>query len=208
MRGCPSVEDLAMYAGRDCEPAALADIREHLAVCGECRMLVAAFDDDRELLGTPPVLPDEAVFAVHDGVIGRLRNQRRWRYAAVTTAAAAMLILAWLLPLSVRKADSPALPPKAQETAAVRLPPPAVESGRSPSKAQTANARIARRNKRIRSPRAQEMDNAALFAAVDDLLAIENKQPPAFSGSVVVTLQTQDPNVTIILLEESSGGTE
>jgi hypothetical protein len=57
----------------------------------------------------------------------------------------------------------------------------------------------------VRTP---EPDNTALFAALDDLLATEDKQPPAFSGSVVVTLQTQDPDVTIILLEESTGGAE
>jgi hypothetical protein len=203
MKRCPSVEDLAMYAGRDCEPAAMADTREHLAVCGKCRVLVAAFENDRELLGIPPVLSDEAVIAIHDGVIGRLRNQRRRRYASVAAAAAAVLILAWLSPLSLRKAGSPA----PRQTSAGHLPSPAVESG---SRSQVTNTRIAGRNrhKRIRSPRAQQADNEGLLAALDDLLAIENKHPPAFSGSVVVTLQTQDPNVTIILLEESSGGAE
>jgi hypothetical protein len=51
-------------------------------------------------------------------------------------------------------------------------------------------------------------DNTKLFEALDALLETKEERRQSFSGSVMVELKTEDPNVTIILLEESTGGAE
>ena len=97
MTACPSLEDLALYAGRDHEPAAMADIQAHLAICGECRIRIAEFQEDREFFAAPPALPEEAFAAMREGVMRQLQKRRRWAYTSVAAVAAA-LVLAWLAP--------------------------------------------------------------------------------------------------------------
>src|SRR5262245_6896105 len=100
MKTCPSLEDLALFAGGDLDAAAMTSIETHAAGCDACGKRIAELQEDRELLRTPPAIPEPAYMQVRSGVLSELERRRRPRYLWATAAAAAAL-LACLLPLSI-----------------------------------------------------------------------------------------------------------
>jgi hypothetical protein len=202
MKRCPGLEELALFVGGDIDLAGMTDIEAHTAACDECRKRVAELQDDREFLRTPPAIPEPAYMRVRSGVLSALHGGRRRRNLWATAAAAAVLF-ACLLPLSIRRTAPQ--PPSTVPEAWLR-----VDRAPQPPLAIAMEPRVTdKEKKKPFSPRSTvPSDNTKLFEALDALLESEEERPPTFSGSVMVELKTQDPNVTIILLEESTGGGE
>ncbi|MGH9629425.1 MAG: anti-sigma factor family protein [Bryobacteraceae bacterium] len=200
MKRCPSLEDLALFVGGDIDAAAVTDIEAHAAGCDECRKRVGELQEDREFLRTPPTIPEPAYMQVRSSVLSDLQRRQRRGYLWATAAAAALLF-ACLLPLSIRRTAP--LPQTMAPTASLRPPPPPQRRLNVAIK-----PRVAVKKKPLSPRPALPSENTKLFEALDALLETKEERGQTFSGSVMVELKTQDPNVTIILLEESTGGAE
>jgi hypothetical protein len=176
---CPEWEE--RVAGGD--PGAA----EHLRDCPSCSALADGLARDARLLQT---LPPEA-FAVDYAAVraaarkGALRRSRRPKVLAVLAVAAALLLTV-KLPLHHQPPD-PA--PK------VAAPPPAVEVARA---APAVSSTVPKVQRRRRNPRA-DLDRK--FA--DFLRTQYELQHPAPSRAREIA--TGNPNVTILLLQESKG---
>jgi hypothetical protein len=191
MRSCPKLEDLALYAGEDLDRSQAEELTVHIASCNECSAAVEDLLADRALFRRSLEIPDSAVAQVHERVLSRLQEQtpRSYIWAA---AVAAGLAAAAVISTQVGRYTEPPPPAPLKQYAM-----------RSPDVPQTAS--IKHRRKRLKSPRAFDKE---LIAALDRLFEPEPYPVAPISGPVVITMQTKDPNVTIILLAENTGETE
>lgn len=196
MKVCPSLEDLALYAG---EESVSPSLREHVAHCAECATLVREFEADRVTLQHPPAIPEEVYAAVQRNVLADLprpSSARRYAWAAAIAAGVAAI------------AFSPAL---RREPAAQKTMPAAVAELRTAPHRLEAVKRDPAPRRKARAPRKSppaSLPDAGLIAALDALYETEAPAVVPYDGEVVIAIQTQDPNVTIVLLGDSTGGTE
>jgi anti-sigma factor RsiW len=119
---CGFEERTVLYAGGDLDPADLAAVEAHLAVCRECAELVEALESDSDLLRAAPPELAEVDFA--ELRLEVVRRARRPRLLPALLAAAALLAaiaagLAW------RRLDRPIPPP----LSVARLAPPPTVAG-------------------------------------------------------------------------------
>lgn len=181
---CPSLEELALIGGGD-QPLT-SEVDAHLKGCAKCLAQVEAFAYDSALLRIAPVVSDENLTALRQGVVAELRPKRSRLWLAAI--AATFFIAVVLLQRPATKVMSPPTPMAKVEVAPVR-----------PAPIQKAH----RRHKR----RAEQPMHQAKFN-LEQLLPPETSGSAVYSGSVVVKMETADPDVTIILLGQDTGDIE
>jgi len=202
MKVCPNPETLALYAGEELDASERAGVATHIIECSACGALVAELQSDRELLQTHPDIPSEAIQEVHRRVMSELPaagSLRRYLWPAAIAACVALLALTSTL---VRR--QPVAQPISNRE--VRTAPPPIASEKAPELQQTTRVQ-SQLSRKIRRRPAKSSD-AELIAALDQLFETEPQAPAATDGQVVITMLTEDPNVTIILLGDSTGETE
>jgi hypothetical protein len=193
MKRCPNLEDLALYAGDDLDGSRAQELTAHIASCHECSAAVEDLVADRALFRRSLEIPDSAVAQVHERVLSRLRDRtpRPYTWAAAVAACLAAVTVA---STQLGRYTEPPPPPPIKQYAM-----------RIPDVVRTITVKQTHRRQPLRSTRASD---AALIAAVDRLFEPESHPVAPISGPVVITMQTKDPNVTIILLPENTGETE
>jgi hypothetical protein len=163
------------------------EIERHTAECAECRELLA----DRELLREAPLIPDTALAALRARVLQQVAPSPSWMWRAAAAAVLAAAGISWwiLRPAEVLRMEVAVWAPKAPQL--VR------------SRAATEKKVVQRRefNKPGNRP-------AALAMALRDAMGPETAPPVSGSSSVLVAVQTEDPQVMIVLVSESKGDGE
>jgi hypothetical protein len=190
MKECPTHEDLALYAGEDLDSSPSQELAAHIASCADCSAAVEDFCTDRALFRNSPEISDAAVAQVHERVLSRLQ-QRTPRPYVWAAAIAACLAALTVVSTQIDRYTEPPLPPPIKQYA-MRGP----------------EAPLTRSVKKVHRPRPARASDAALIAALDRLFEPEPHPVAPINGPVVITMQTKDPNVTIILIPESTGETE
>lgn len=169
---CEWMERVALALDGEWTP----EIENHVARCAECRELLA----DRELLREAPEIAPEVYAAVRARVMERVRPLYAvwWRAAAAVVLAVAGIVWWTLRVPEGERLDIAVAAPKAPVLAAVApvQRPPAVPKVR----------------RAVGRP-----DPVALALAVREEL---NPSPPKLSGDVAVAMQTEDPEVFILLV--------
>jgi hypothetical protein len=155
-------------------------IERHAAVCHECSELL----EDRELLREPPVLSDDALATVRTRVLKEVGHSR----SPLWQAAAALLLAAggatwWLTRL-------PEVEPLHVTVAAPTAPMPT------------------RKPLRARAPEMVSARPADLALALRDALGPQTSPPVSGSSAVLVAMETEDPDVLIVLVSDSKGDEE
>ena len=201
MKVCPSPEILALYAGEELDTSERAGLTAHLAECSACSALVADLQFDRELLRKPPDISEEAIEDVHRRVMSELPrpgSRRRYLWPAAVAACVALLALS-----SISLQHQP--PSQTVANAEHRSNPAAIKE-KIPELQQTSkvNALPARPTRR----RIAKSSDAELIAALDNLFETEQPAVVPTDDHVVITMLTEDPDVTIVLLADSTGGSE
>lgn len=209
MKNCPGLDDLAMHAGDDLDIGKLLEVNEHLAHCQICREMVEQLRSDRLRIQASPDLPESVFDEVRTRVLSdvlRSSEIRRYRWPAAVAACVALLVLISFyrtpqIDLTERTVPRPAIV-KEQIAATASKPVQVEQVLRKPVRAKTVYrlSRNAGRTPKSTVP----ISDAELIAAVDRLFGDDTPSPA--EGPVVITLQTQDPNVTIILFTDSTGG--
>ena len=201
MKVCPNLETLALYAGEELDASERAGVATHIIECSTCGALVAELQSDRELLQTYPDIPAEAIQEVHRRVMSELPaagSLRRYLWPAAIAACVALLALSSTL---IRR--QPAAQPMAIRDH--RASPPIVSE--KAHEVQQATKAQSQPSRKIRRQPAKSSD-AELIAALDQLFETEPQAAAATDGEVVITMLTEDPDVTIILLADSTGDTQ
>ena len=213
MTKCPTADELALYIERDENISWPRAVEEHLADCEYCRGLVAALEQDRVVLQLTPALAPEDLARVREGVLAGI-SARRTRVPIGFVAIAAALTLAVLVPLL--RTTRTATPPQEMERAHAvepQSPSPIAAEGieeRPRPVRRISVGRVTRPSAPVAEvPR--DIDER-LLAEISELLgeASTPAEPASvpLTGAVVITMQTADPNVMIVLLSESTGGAE
>jgi hypothetical protein len=153
------------------------DIEAHVAACAECRELLA----DRELLRVAPEIAPEVFAAVRARVLLDVRpSYSTWWQLAAAVALAVGGIAWWALRV-----------PEAErlEIAIAAPAAPVVERVRStaPSRSRLGTGRVPR----------EKPDAVRLAMAIREEL---DPAPPRMEGDVAVAMQTEDPDVFILLV--------
>ena len=150
------------------------EVERHLAGCSECRALLA----DRELLRATPEIAAEAYTAVRERVMAAVRPS----YAMWWRAAAAVgLVMAGVAWWSVRLPEAERLEIAVRAPGVVAIPNSAAQAARTLKPA----------------PRMARTDGVALAMRLREEL---EAQPPRIPGEVGVAMQTEDPEVFILLV--------
>jgi hypothetical protein len=205
MKVCPNPETLALYAGEELDSSERAGVATHIIQCSTCGALVAELQSDRELLQSHPDITEGAIQDVHQRVMSELPvagSLRRYLWPAAIAACVALLALSsmWSSRLLRRQ-------PEAQPTAHRGYrPAPPIVSEKAPELQQTTKVQSQAPRKIRRRP--AKSSDAELIAALDQLFETEPPAAEPTDGEVVITMLTEDPNVTIILLADSTGETE
>ncbi|MDZ4797154.1 MAG: hypothetical protein SGI92_03245 [Bryobacteraceae bacterium] len=155
------------------------ELRAHLAGCAECRELLDDLLSDQALLREPPTVPEGVVAKA---VLRRLAV-RRWSVLPAGLAAAAALAFVILRPLPV------------PQTLALTPPAPAVAGVVTPSR------KVERRHP---APRPRITDPTLLMANLKAMLQTGSTATASADTSVLITTQTDDPDVVIVLVPENT----
>ncbi len=166
------------------------ELAAHLAVCADCRELRAELEADQVLLQQPPDVPEGVVA----GAVLRRVAVRRLRLAPLALAAAAALTF-----LMVRQ---PAPPP------AVTAPVPVVRNVIPDPVIPAAPEPVHQVRRAPRSPRAVQADPDKLMASLAAMLEPAPTAIASADTSVLITTQTADPDVVIVLVPENTGDEE
>jgi hypothetical protein len=184
MKTCSWMERVALAMDGEWTP----EVESHVNLCSECRELF----EDRDLLREPPLVPDSAIAAVRARVLKQVSPSRSWFWQiAATVLIAAAGIGWWLLrPPVLERIDVAVAAPGVPELVPAHEP---IRVARVP--------RDVRRVKPSRSP-------ASLALALRDAMGPQTAPPVSGSGSVLLAVQTEDPDVVIVLVSESKGDAE
>jgi hypothetical protein len=163
------------------------EIERHAAECQECSALLA----DRELLREAPTIPEAAVAEVRARVMKQVAPSRSqmWLAAAAVFVAAAGITWWVLRPAEVQHMEVAVSAPAAPQL--------------MPVSASPATQRVRRA---IRSKPAN--GQATLAMALREAMGPQTAPPVSGSGSVLVAVQTEDPEVMIVLVDEAKGDGE
>ena len=170
---CSWLERVAIAMDADWTP----DIDAHVAGCAECGALLA----DRQLLREAPEIAPEVYESVRARVMERVRPSLPawwWRAAAAVLLAVAGVAAWW----SVQVPEA--------ERLRIAVAAPAAPA---PQPAALRRSTVPRESRR-----ATRSDPVALALTLREQL---EPLPPAAQGDVAVTMQTEDPNVVIMLVE-------
>jgi hypothetical protein len=169
-------ERVALFVGADLPVDEEAAVEQHLAACGDCRLLEQELSQSRAVLLSLRTINDDDLSVVRSNVLGALQKRKHrmvpaWLpYAAVIAA----LVIGWTIwPPRAPVSDSRG-PQKSSGTARISRPSEPARSARAPQK----SVRAARVNKR-RAP-----------------------APAPKPEPTVVTLYTDDPDVVIVWITD------
>jgi len=160
------------------------EIEQHAAECPECRELLA----DRDLLREAPLIPESALTALRARVLEKVAPSHSWMWRAAAAVVLAAAGISWwvLRPPEVQRMEivvaAPAAPAVLQARAATVREP-------------VARAKAAKRSN----------GQASLALALRDAMEPQTAPPVSGTGSVLVAVQTDDPEVMIVLVSESKG---
>lgn len=176
---CEWMERVALAMDGEWTP----EIEIHVARCSECRELLA----DQALLREAPEIAPEVYAAVRAGVMERVRPSYAvwWRAAAAVVLAVAGIAWWTMRVPPAERLDIAVAAPTAPLRS--RLSPPLREVPSEP-RASASGVRASTRP-----------DPIALALAVREEL---NPSPPKLTGDVAVAMQTEDPEVFILLVGE------
>ena len=203
---CPAFEEpIARYAGSDLPPDEALAVERHLAACAACAESARALAEDRTWLGSRPPETGEIDYAalrrkIRQGIA--VEQRRSWRWLPAWLAAAAILLAVTVGIMRPRGERGLARAPVAQMAAPVARV------------AQQTAAVVSKRKSRTRGSGADQgvrPTETALEAAMRMFQELEPEPVPPPDGSdspVEMRLSTRDPNVTIILLQESKGDSQ
>ena len=192
MSTCPKPESLALWVDEGRE-AGIS--HEHLATCVACDALVRALEADRELLRRRFEFSEAQYAAVRGRVLKRVSDRKSRVLYGLAAAIAAILVLALFMPRIQR--------PEPQRITAK------VQKNSEPSAVQTASVgKTNFKRPRARKTHVEKPSSAELIAALDKLYEDPSQQGIGAPGQVVISMATADPDVTIILLGESTGDEE
>jgi len=221
MNCLPFEERIAQYVDGDLDRAEVRRVEEHLRSCPACAEFADRLESDRILLRTPPLETAQVDFAALRSQIRRRIVQERRRITLVPALliAASILIAVGIaafrlgqvrVPPSVLvgQAVPPAPYPSRGADPLVRTGPPGpvVANGinvrpqaRRPTRASAADQGV--------RPTAAPQADPALEAALQEFLAAEKARAvsPEGTSPIEIRIVTGDPNVTLILLQETSG---
>ena len=201
MKVCPNPETLALYAGEELDASERTRVATHIIECSTCGALIAELQSDRELLQAHPDIPEDAIQEVHRRVMSQLPSPDRCE----DTSGLPPLLRVW--PCFALNSTLVRRQPAAQTIVSSErhsAPPGLTEL--SPELQTTPKVQSRPASKTRRHP-AQSSD-AELIAALDQLFETEPPAAVLTDSEVVITMLTEDPNVTIILLADSTGETE
>lgn len=214
---CPAFEErIARYAGGDLTAAACLPVEQHLRVCAGCAELARGLEEDREWLSRRPIEAAQVDFvAMRREIRRRVASPRTSRPWLPALAAAAAILLA-ILPVTRWK--TPAAPPaEARHVAAAPLPYGHGSDSSVPSDARVPQRRVAAAAqlahfvppvRHVEPPAATAETGLTLEAAMRMFQELEPEppEPPAVSDAPVeMRIATHDPQVTIILVQETNG---
>jgi anti-sigma factor RsiW len=189
---CPEFKErVAQYVGGDLTPEESRPVQDHLRGCGACAELARLLERDREWLASRPPEAAQVDYAAMRQQIrsGIVRERRRRRLLPALLAAAAVVLAVGVT------SHRPTPPRVALLVEAARITP-------APEVRPSAIAPAARK------PRAEELKpELTLEAAIRAFQVLEPPQlPPDGSDSPVeMRIDTRDPHVTIILVQETKG---
>jgi hypothetical protein len=201
MSCAPFEEPIARYVGGDLTAEEALAVELHLRNCVDCAQLAREMEDDRAWLSRrPPELVQVDFAAMRRDIrreIAQTSRHRRWLPALLAAAAILLVFIAVSnrrKTLAVRVAAVPAVAP--------------VEA----VKRETKTARLAPDFKAATAATLEPTADITLEAAIRMMQELEppaEEAPPEGSDSPVeIRIATGDPNVTIILLQESKGDSQ
>lgn len=192
MKACPTWEALANYI----DGADAADgIECHIAECATCRAVIERLREDQQLLQTEPEIADSAFTDVRLRVMSQVSRRRSSHSYWMAGLIAASLLIAMFWPRT-----EPQLPAPAPLPLVVQAPT-------QPAIAPAVQKNVRKRQAHAR-PGESQSSPAELIAALDNLYNDPPSSGAGLPGQVVITMETEDPNVTIILLGENKGDEE
>ena len=196
--------DIALYVDDSLPPAGMRAVADHLSECAGCRELARGLEQDREWLSSrPPETADTDFDAMRRAIRRELVRERRIRRLApaLLMAAAAAIVLAVVTALPRR---APHRPAPVEQTVRVEAAPSV--AARAPEPVRTP-ARVAAAH---REPAAQPETGITLEEAMRMFAELEEPPSDALTGMgsdspVEMRIATRDPNVTIVLVQETKG---
>ena len=199
---CPQFEEpIARYVGGDLTAQEALAVEEHLRNCADCAELAREMEDDRAWISQRPPELVEVDFAAMRREIRREIGQRPRRRGWLTALLAAAAILLVFVAVSNRR-KTPAV-----RVAAVSVVAP-VEAVKSETKTVLSKPSLPSAVAALVEP----TTGITLEAAIRMFQALEppaEEAPPEGSDSPVeMRIATGNPNVTIILLQESKGDSQ
>jgi hypothetical protein len=226
MNCLPFEERIAEYLDGALDRAEVRVVEEHLRVCPACAQFADRLEYDRILLRTPPPETAEVDFAAMRSQLRRaiVQQRRPTRLAPALLIAASILMAVGIAAIRLGPARvqvGQALPP-ATATSFTRGADPLVRTGPpGPAVANGINIRPnAKRSTRALPGGGTPADQGArpttapvpqadpaLEAALREFVAAE-KAPavsPEAASPIEIRIVTGDPNVVLILLQETSG---
>jgi hypothetical protein len=200
MTSCPSRETLALFTGQDLAADELLRIAAHVQECPSCESLCDALLSDRALLQAAPEVSADDLFEIRRHVLSEIGGAaRRRRYAWIGAMAAALALFA-ILPSFNR--PKTVLDPVSRVVPNTTSKPP-VEIAPSPVRRPAVVKRVA-----VKHRRREAFSGQQLIAALDRLAELDAPPATPTDAPIVITLQTADPNVTIILVPDNTGEVE
>lgn len=172
------------------------DVDRHVSACSECRELLADLHAGRDLLQETLWIPEKAYEDVRARVLESVRPSR-WPWAV----AAAVALVA--LGASIWGSYELYVPVEPLEIAIERSHAPVIVQAAA---ASSLPDRCSAARQHVTVPRAGARNHLAL--ALRDMLGPGNAPPVAAAGAVVMSIQTEDPDVLIVLVPESKGDGE
>ena len=208
-------ERIASYVGGDLTPEEALPVEQHLRSCAACADLALGLESDRIWLSSrPPEVVDIDYTAMRRQIrqeITRSRRGRRWLPALL--AAAAILLAAAVTTLRRTPASHRVAPPAT--TLAEVSPAPAMTIFRRPNhikgnSATRGSGPEGTPDEGVRPTQTEpELTLEAAMRMFQELEPEPPPPPPTGSDSPVeMRIATSNPNVTIILLQESKGGSQ
>jgi anti-sigma factor RsiW len=199
---CPEFEEpIARYVGGDLSAEEALAVELHLRNCVDCAELAREMEDDRAWVSQrPPELVEVDFAAMRREIRREIGRTPRWRRWLPALLAAAAILLVFVAVSNRRK--TPALP-----VALVPAVAP-VEAVKSVTKAARPEPGL----KAAAAATVEPETGITLEAAIRMFQELEHpaeEAPPEGSDSPVeMRIATRDPNVTIILLQESKGDSQ
>jgi hypothetical protein len=192
-------ERIALYAGGDLAAEQALAVEEHLRACAGCVSLAVALEQDREWLATGPPEAAQVDYAAMRARIRREIARTRWRWirwAGIAAAAAIVLAAA----VEVKRSEAPA--PKKSIAAAGPVAHALVRAAPAPMQAPGARSRARSHAKRVEGP---GISMETLMRIMEELDAAPPEEAAGSDSPLEMRIATRDPDVTIIVVQETNG---